>query len=90
MRVHNASMREAGCVQSKKIGILGKHYAAILGSAFQMSRILGCLQAKFLDRDYIHTAPTQSFRHGFRDMLVHLARIIHDDSPRNRPKARSS
>jgi len=23
----------------------GKHYAAILGSAFQMSRILGCLQA---------------------------------------------
>ncbi len=39
MRAHNAPMREAGCVQSKKICILGKHYAAILGSAFQMEHI---------------------------------------------------
>jgi hypothetical protein len=84
MRIHDASMREAGCVQSKEICILGKHYAAILGSAFQMSRILGCLQAEFLNRDYIHASPTQSFRHGFRDMLVHLARIIHDDFYCNR------
>lgn len=67
-------------MQSKKIVILGKHYAAILGSAFQMTRILGCLQAEFLDRDYIHASPSQSFRHGFRDMLVHLARITHDGS----------
>jgi hypothetical protein len=72
MRVHNALMRDAGCVQSKKIRILGKHDAAILGSVFQMSRILGCLQAEVLDRDYIHASSTQSFRHGFRDMLVHV------------------
>jgi hypothetical protein len=87
MRVHNASMREAGCVQSKKIGILGKHYAAILGSAFQMSRILDCLQAEFVDRDYTHASPTQSFRQGFRDMRVHLARIIHEDFYCNRRDA---
>jgi len=59
-------------MQSKKVCILGKHDAAVLGSAFQMSRILSCLQAEFLDRDYIHASPTQSFRHGFRDMLVHV------------------
>jgi hypothetical protein len=59
-------------VQSKKICILGKHYAPILGSAFQVVRILGCLQAEFLDRDDIHASPTQSFCHGFWDMLVHV------------------
>jgi len=59
-------------MQSKKICILSKDYAAILGRAFQMSRILGCLQAEFLDRDDIHASPTQSFRHGFRDMLIHV------------------
>ena len=59
-------------MQSKKICILGKHYAPILGSAFQMARILGCLQAEFLNRDDIHASPAQSFRHGFRDMLIHV------------------
>ena len=59
-------------MQSKKICILGKHYAAILGRAFQMEHILGCLLTEFLDRDYIHASPTQSFRHGFRNMFVHV------------------
>jgi hypothetical protein len=50
-------MREAGCVQSKKVSILGKHNSPLLGRAFQMAHIFGCLRAKFLDRDDVDAPP---------------------------------
>ena len=57
MRIHNASMREAGCMQPKKIRILGHYHAAVLGCSFKVSCILGCLQVELLNCHHVHVAP---------------------------------
>ena len=58
MRIDNAVVQMARCVQPKKISILRHDYSSVLGCSLQMPNILGSLQAEILNGGDIYAAPS--------------------------------